>query len=162
HAEENGVRPIDALEALDGRRAHHRVALDGRPDGEARPFERLQMRPARDHGHPHPGALELRAEIAADTARPHHHDVHDTYDTLRGSMASLERRVAIDAARAAGQLLKNELPGSRRIAYKGSPTNLVTEMDARVEELIVGRLAASFPDGAVLGEERGASTGRSG
>src|SRR5437763_14562095 len=77
-------------------------------------------------------------------------------------MASLERRVAIDAARAAGQLLKNELPGSRRIAYKGSPTNLVTEMDARVEELIVGRLAASFPDAAVLGEARGASNGRSG
>ena len=77
-------------------------------------------------------------------------------------MASLERRVAVDAARAAGQLLKSELPGSRRIAYKGSPTNLVTEMDARVEELIVGRLAAAFPDDAVLGEERGASTGRSG
>jgi myo-inositol-1(or 4)-monophosphatase len=77
-------------------------------------------------------------------------------------MASLERRVAIDAARAAGHLLKSELPGSRRIAYKGSPTNLVTEMDARVEELIVGRLAAAFPDDGVLGEERGASTGRSG
>jgi myo-inositol-1(or 4)-monophosphatase len=77
-------------------------------------------------------------------------------------MASLERRVAIDAARAAGQLLKSELPGSRRIAYKGSPTNLVTEMDARVEELIVGRLAAAFPDDAVLAEERGATAGRSG
>src|SRR3989475_7755415 len=77
-------------------------------------------------------------------------------------MASLERRVAIDAARAAGQLLKGELSGSRRIAYKGSPTNLVTEMDARVEELIVGRLAAAFPDDAVLAEERGASAGRSG
>jgi len=77
-------------------------------------------------------------------------------------MASLERRVAVDAARAAGQLLKSELAGSRRIAYKGSPTNLVTEMDARVEELIVGRLTSVFPDDAVLGEERGASTGRSG
>jgi len=77
-------------------------------------------------------------------------------------MASLERRVAIDAAQAAGQLLKRELSGSRRIAYKGSPTNLVTEMDARVEELIVGRLAAAFPDDAVLAEERGASAGRSG
>ena len=76
-------------------------------------------------------------------------------------MASLERRVAIDAAQAAGQLLKRELSGSRRIAYKGSPTNLVTEMDARVEELIVGRLAAAFPDDAVLAEERGASAGRS-
>ena len=77
-------------------------------------------------------------------------------------MASLERRVAIDAAQAAGQLLKRELSGSRRIAYKGSPTNLVTEMDARVEELIVGRLAAAFPNDAVLAEERGASAGRSG
>ena len=77
-------------------------------------------------------------------------------------MASLERRVAIDAARAAGQLLKSELAGSRRIAYKGAPTNLVTEMDARVEELIVGRLTAAFPDDAILGEERGASAGRSG
>ena len=77
-------------------------------------------------------------------------------------MASLERRVAIDAAQAAGQLLKRELSGSRRIAYKGSPTNLVTEMDVRAEELIVGRLAMAFPDDAVLAEERGASKGRSG
>jgi myo-inositol-1(or 4)-monophosphatase len=77
-------------------------------------------------------------------------------------MASLERRVAIDAARTAGHLLRNELPGSRHIAYKGSPTNLVTEMDARAEELIVGRLTTAFPDDAVLGEERGATTGRSG
>jgi myo-inositol-1(or 4)-monophosphatase len=77
-------------------------------------------------------------------------------------MASLERRVAIDAARAAGHLLKSGLPGSRHIAYKGSPTNLVTEMDARAEELIVERLSAAFPDDAVLGEERGATAGRSG
>jgi fructose-1,6-bisphosphatase/inositol monophosphatase family enzyme len=49
-------------------------------------------------------------------------------------MASLERRVAVDAARAAGHLLKSELLGPRRIAYKDSPTNLVTEMDARAEE----------------------------
>jgi len=77
-------------------------------------------------------------------------------------MASLERRVAVDAARAAGHLLKNELLGPRRIAYKDSPTNLVTEMDARAEELVVGRLAAAFPDDAVLAEERGATAGRSG
>ena len=107
------------------------------------------------------GWPQRRAEVPTDTARPPH-DVHDTYDTLRGSMASLERRVAVDAARAGGQLLQRGLPGSRRIAYKGSPTNLVTEMDARVEELIVGRLAAAFPDDAVLAEERGASAGRSG
>jgi myo-inositol-1(or 4)-monophosphatase len=77
-------------------------------------------------------------------------------------MASLERRVAVDAARAAGRLLKSELLGPRRIAYKDSPTNLVTEMDARAEELIVGRLIEAFPHDAVLGEERGATAGRSG
>jgi myo-inositol-1(or 4)-monophosphatase len=75
---------------------------------------------------------------------------------------SLERRVAIDAARAAGQLLHAELRGPRRIAYKGTPTNLVTEMDARAEDLVVGRLLAAFPDDAILAEERGAQAGRSG
>jgi fructose-1,6-bisphosphatase/inositol monophosphatase family enzyme len=88
--------------------------------------------------------------------------VRGTYVTLRGGMASLERRVAIDAARAAGQLLTRELPASRRIAYKGGVTNLVTEMDARAEELIVGRLSATFPDDGILAEERGAIAGRSG
>ena len=77
-------------------------------------------------------------------------------------MASLERRAAVDAAQAAGRLLRAELQGSRRIAYKGTPTNLVTEMDARAEELIVGRLTAAFPDDGVLAEERGATPGRSG
>ncbi|MBI4268813.1 MAG: inositol monophosphatase [Candidatus Rokubacteria bacterium] len=77
-------------------------------------------------------------------------------------MASLERRVAIGAAQAAGRLLRSELHGSRRIAYKGTPTNLVTEMDARAEELIVGRLGDAFPEDGVLAEERGAAAGRSG
>lgn len=77
-------------------------------------------------------------------------------------MASLERRVAVEAARAAGRLLRDELSGARRIAYKGSPTNLVTEMDQRAEALILGRLRGAFPDDAILAEERGAAGGRSG
>jgi len=75
---------------------------------------------------------------------------------------STERRVAIDAARAAGRLLHAELRGSHRIQFKGLPTNLVTEMDERAEELIVGQLAAAFPDDTILAEERGAAAGRSG
>src|SRR5207245_915034 len=67
-----------------------------------------------------------------------------------------------DAARAAGHLLQSELQGSRHIAYKGSPTNLVTEMDARAEELIVARLLSAFPEDGILAEERGARCGRSG
>ena len=77
-------------------------------------------------------------------------------------MASLERRVAVDAARAAGRLLRDELSGARRIAYKGSPTNLVTEMDQRAEALILERLRGAFPDDAILAEEHGAAAGRSG
>jgi myo-inositol-1(or 4)-monophosphatase len=77
-------------------------------------------------------------------------------------MASLERRVAVDAARAAGRLLRDELSGSRRIAYKGAPTNLVTEMDRRAEAEILGRLRGAFPDDAILAEETGAAAGRSG
>ena len=70
--------------------------------------------------------------------------------------------MAIEVARAAGDLLRRELTGPRRIEFKGSPTNLVTEMDARAEALIIDRLLAAFPDDAVLAEERGAQAGRSG
>jgi myo-inositol-1(or 4)-monophosphatase len=73
-----------------------------------------------------------------------------------------ERGLAIELARGAGDLLRGELLGPRRIAYKGSPTNLVTEMDARVEALIVDRLLDAFPGDAILAEERGAQAGGSG
>jgi myo-inositol-1(or 4)-monophosphatase len=77
-------------------------------------------------------------------------------------MSGHERRVAIELARAAGALLRREFRTPRHIAYKGAPTNLVTEMDARAEGLIVDGLLASFPADGVLAEERGAQAGRSG
>ena len=77
-------------------------------------------------------------------------------------MPSLERRVAVDTARAAGRLLLDALPRSRRIATKSTPLDLVTEMDTRAEALIVERLRDAFPEDAVLGEESGAAAGRSG
>jgi myo-inositol-1(or 4)-monophosphatase len=77
-------------------------------------------------------------------------------------MASLERRAAMDAARAAGQLLRDARSGARHIAYKGAPTNLVTEMDARAEDLVLDRLRRAFPGDAVLAEEGGARAGTSG
>lgn len=70
--------------------------------------------------------------------------------------------MAVETARAAGRLLKAELRGPRRIQYKGAPTNLVTEMDARAEALILESIRATFPDDAVLAEEGGARPGRSG
>jgi myo-inositol-1(or 4)-monophosphatase len=77
-------------------------------------------------------------------------------------MASNERRVAVDAARAAGQLLHREHPGARQVSFKGTSTNLVTEMDGRAEALVVDALLTQFPDDGILGEEGSARTGRSG
>jgi myo-inositol-1(or 4)-monophosphatase len=77
-------------------------------------------------------------------------------------MFAPERRLAVEAARAAGELLRSELAGARQIDFKGAPTNLVTEMDARAEALILGRLRAAFPDDAILAEETGSAAGRSG
>ena len=77
-------------------------------------------------------------------------------------MASIERRVAVDAARAAGQLLHREHPGTRQVSYKGTSTNLVTEMDGRAEALVVDALLRQFPDDGILGEEGSARPGRSG
>ncbi|MBI1733831.1 MAG: inositol monophosphatase [Candidatus Rokubacteria bacterium] len=77
-------------------------------------------------------------------------------------MSSAERRVAIDAARAAGLLLRDALADPRQVSFKGSPTNLVTEMDARAERLVADRLRAAFPDDAMLGEEGGTRPGTSG
>jgi myo-inositol-1(or 4)-monophosphatase len=77
-------------------------------------------------------------------------------------MISLERRVAVDAARAAGQLLHREHPGTRQVSFKGTVTNLVTEMDGRAEALVVDALLTAFPDDGILGEEGTARPGRSG
>jgi myo-inositol-1(or 4)-monophosphatase len=68
--------------------------------------------------------------------------------------------VAVDAARSAGKLLREELGGTRRIQHKGV-INIVTEMDHRSEAMIVRRLRDAFPDHAVLAEEGGATAGRS-
>jgi myo-inositol-1(or 4)-monophosphatase len=69
--------------------------------------------------------------------------------------------VAVDAARGAGRLLREELGGVRRIKHKRSVIDLVTEMDQRAESLIVEQLLGAFPDHAILAEESGATDGRS-
>ena len=63
--------------------------------------------------------------------------------------------VATGAAREAGELLAS--PGGRVsvAATKSSPTDVVTEMDRRSEELIRARILAGRPADAILGEEGG-------
>jgi myo-inositol-1(or 4)-monophosphatase len=70
------------------------------------------------------------------------------------------RSVAVEVARSAGKLLREELGGPRHIQHKGV-INIVTEMDQRSERLIVSRLRDAFPDHAVLAEEGGATAGGS-
>ena len=66
------------------------------------------------------------------------------------ALEDLATRVAI----AAGRLVVDERPGEvEASATKSSPTDIVTVMDTRAEELIRELLLAERPDDAVLGEE---------
>jgi myo-inositol-1(or 4)-monophosphatase len=65
------------------------------------------------------------------------------------------RSVAISAAREAGDLLADRAGPVEVAATKSSPTDVVTEMDRRSEELIRSRILAARPADAILGEEGG-------
>src|SRR3989338_3847851 len=77
-------------------------------------------------------------------------------------MNDRDQQVAVETAKRAGALLRAELGKRRQIACKGSPTNLVTEMDRRAEALIIEAIQAEFPGDASLSEERGTLGGPSG
>ena len=68
--------------------------------------------------------------------------------------AELERFLeqAVTAARLAGALQKERLWSDLDIAFKGE-IDLVTEVDRRCEELIVGSLRGAFPEHSFLAEE---------
>ena len=76
-------------------------------------------------------------------------------------MADSFLEVAVDAARRAGGLLLGRLGSLRQIDYKGSPSNIVTEMDRQAEALIVECIGRRFPDHTVLAEEGGGRAGSS-
>jgi myo-inositol-1(or 4)-monophosphatase len=61
----------------------------------------------------------------------------------------------------AGQLLLAEQGRTWRVDYK-SATELVTDLDRRVEQLLVEHLARLFPDDAIYAEEGTENIGRSG
>jgi myo-inositol-1(or 4)-monophosphatase len=74
-------------------------------------------------------------------------------------MADPFLEVAVDAARRAGALLLERFGALRQIRYKGSPSNIVTEMDRHAEALVVDCIRSRFPDHAILAEEGGARPG---
>lgn len=60
---------------------------------------------------------------------------------------------AIEIAREAGQILREEFARPAQISYKGDEVDLVTQADKRSEAAIVTRLKEYFPDHAVAAEE---------
>jgi myo-inositol-1(or 4)-monophosphatase len=65
------------------------------------------------------------------------------------------RDLAVSVAREAGEMLAARAGRVEVAATKSSPTDVVTEMDRRSEELIRSRILAARPSDAVLGEEGG-------
>jgi len=68
--------------------------------------------------------------------------------------------LAAELARRAGALALRRREQGLSVATKSSATDLVTDADRAVEEMLRAELAARRPDDAVLGEEGGASAGR--
>ena len=88
--------------------------------------------------------MRLRATVTGGR-----HERPDRRDGL------VELRVAVSAAREAGDLLADRAGQVEVAATKSSPTDVVTEMDRRSEELIRSRMLAARPSDAILGEEGG-------
>lgn len=60
--------------------------------------------------------------------------------------------LAEKTARAAGRMLREADSRARRVEYKGE-INLVTEMDKRCEDFIVGEISFAFGDHTIIAEE---------
>jgi myo-inositol-1(or 4)-monophosphatase len=72
------------------------------------------------------------------------------------------RRVAVEAAEAAGALLSAGMGGPLDVRPKGTGGDVVTALDTAAEELIVGRLRAAYPRHRIIAEEAGVLDGAPG
>lgn len=70
--------------------------------------------------------------------------------------------IAIDAARAAGEVLLRHFGGELDVQTKSSEIDLVTVADRKAEAAILERFEEHTPDYAVLAEESGARAGQAG
>jgi myo-inositol-1(or 4)-monophosphatase len=68
--------------------------------------------------------------------------------------------VAVDAAREAGEILREEFARPVRISYKGD-VDIVTQADERSERAIVAKLRKHFPMHAIVAEEGGGTESES-
>ncbi|MFE1961191.1 inositol monophosphatase family protein [Streptomyces sp. NPDC059479] len=93
-------------------------------------------------------------------ARP---DATDQPDKTDEALTAELLALALEAARRAGELLRDGRPDDLAVAAtKSSPIDVVTEMDIAAEKLITGHLAEHRPDDGFLGEEGASSAGSSG
>ncbi|MEE1755004.1 inositol monophosphatase family protein [Streptomyces sp. SP18CS02] len=90
----------------------------------------------------------------ADTTRPAVGRVDGPAPPHR-SPYTAERRVAVAAAEATGQLLRGHFTDARAIRTKGAHGDVVTDLDLAAEELILARLRRHFPQDRILSEEAG-------
>lgn len=67
-------------------------------------------------------------------------------------------KTAIEAALIGGKIIKKNLGKIKKIAYKGSLSNVVTNVDKASEKAIIKHLKKVFPDYVVLAEESGGIT----
>lgn len=70
--------------------------------------------------------------------------------------------LAVATAREAGRMLVDGQSGVSVVQTKSSPTDIVTEMDNKADTLVSRRLLDARPDDALLTEESGESSGKSG
>ncbi len=73
---------------------------------------------------------------------------------LEDRLLAALQRVALRAARAAGEVLRGGFGRCHRYELKSSRVDLVTDYDRRSEEEIVRVIQRAFPDHAILSEER--------
>ncbi len=77
---------------------------------------------------------------------------------LRAGLLAL----ALEVAREAGQVLLTERPDDLGVDTKSTPTDVVTVMDRRAEQLLVDRIRAQRPGDGFLGEEGASVQGSTG
>ncbi len=80
-----------------------------------------------------------------------------TTTTMAGTVPRIShaRAVAVDAAEAAGRLLRERAGGGFEIRAKGAGGDVVTDLDLASERLIIEHLQAAFPEHQIVSEEAG-------
>ena len=96
--------------------------------------------------------------------RPIHSIVMGTPDAERSTPPDVEEllNLASDLARDAAEVHAEGRRMVVRVEEKGSPFNLVTEIDRRAERAVVDGILATRPDDGILGEEGTSREGTSG